>query len=71
MLFDEKVVNFLRPLRGTSGKAEQQLFNHKTQFSMISNNDFEKLWVLYEIEGEPQGVSINAFCISSGVNYND
>ena len=28
---------------------------------MISNSDFEKLWVLYKTEGEPQGVSINAF----------
>ena len=71
MLFEEKVVNFLRPLRGTSGKAERQLFNHKRQMSMISNSDFEKLWVLYKTEGEPQGVSINAFCISRGVNYNE
>ena len=38
---------------------------------MISNSDFEKLWVLYKTEGEPQGVSINAFCISRGVNYNE
>ena len=38
---------------------------------MISNSDFEKLWVLYKSEGEPQGVSINALCISPGVNYNE
>ena len=71
MLFEEKVVNFLRPLRGTSGKAERQLFNHKRQMNMIFNSDFEKLWVLYKTEGEPQGVSINAFCISRGVNYTE
>ena len=58
MLFEEKVVTL-------------QLFNHKRQMSMISNSDFEKLWVLYKTEGEPQGVSINAFCISRGVNYNE
>ena len=38
---------------------------------MISNSEFEKLWVLYKTEGEPKGVSINAFCISRGVNYKD
>jgi hypothetical protein len=38
---------------------------------MISNSDFEKLWFLYKTEGEPKGVSINAFCISRGVNYNE
>ena len=37
---------------------------------MISNSDFEKLWFLYKTEGEPKGVSINAFCIYLGVNYN-
>ena len=58
MPFEEKVVNL-------------QLFNHKRQMSMISNSDFEKLWVLYKTEGEPHGVSINAFCISRGVNYNE
>ena len=25
---------------------------------MISNSEFEKLWVLYKTEGEPKGVSI-------------
>ncbi len=58
MPFEEKVVNL-------------QLFNYKRQMSMISNSDFEKLWVLYKTEGEPQGISINAFCISRGVNYNE
>ena len=38
---------------------------------MISNSDFEKLWFLYKTEGEPKGVSINAFCLSRGVNYNE
>ena len=28
---------------------------------MISNSEFEKFWVLYKTEGEPKGVSINAF----------
>ena len=38
---------------------------------MISNSDFEKLWFLYKTEGEPKGVSINAFCLSRGVNYSE
>jgi hypothetical protein len=38
---------------------------------MISNSDFEKIWFLYKTEGEPKGVSINAFCINRGVNYNE
>jgi hypothetical protein len=38
---------------------------------MISNSDFEKLWMLYKTEGEPKGISINAFCISRGVNYRE
>ena len=38
---------------------------------MISNSDFEKLWMLYKTEGEPKGVSINAFCVSRGVNYRE
>ena len=37
---------------------------------MISNSDFEKLWILYKTEGEPKGVSINAFC-SRGINYRE
>ena len=38
---------------------------------MISNSEFEKLWVLYKTEGEPKGVSVNAFCVSRGVNYRE
>ena len=38
---------------------------------MISNSDFERLWFLYKTEGEPKGVSINAFCLSRGVGYNE
>ena len=38
---------------------------------MISNSDFEKLWFLYKTEGAPKGISINAFCLSRGVNYNE
>lgn len=38
---------------------------------MISNSDFEKLWLLYKTEGEPKGISINAFCISKGINYSE
>ena len=38
---------------------------------MISHSDFEKLWILYKTEGEPKGVSINAFCVSRGVNYRE
>ena len=38
---------------------------------MISNSEFEKLWVLYKTEGEPKGVSINEFCVSGGVNYRE
>ena len=38
---------------------------------MISNSDFEKIWFLYKTEGEPKGVSINTFCLSRGVNYNE
>jgi len=38
---------------------------------MISNSDFEKLWFLYKTEAAPKGVSINAFCLSRGVNCNE
>ena len=34
---------------------------------MFSEKDFEKLWFLYKIEGEPKGVSINSFCISNNI----
>ena len=37
---------------------------------MFSNSDFEKVWFLYKTEGEPKGISINSFCISQGVPYN-
>ena len=32
---------------------------------MFSEKDFERLWFLYKTEGEPNGVSINSFCIVS------
>ncbi len=38
---------------------------------MYSSSDFEKLWFLYKIEGEPQGISINSFCLIQGVPYRD
>lgn len=37
---------------------------------MYSNSDFEKVWFLYKTEGEPKGISINSFCVSQGVPYN-
>ena len=37
---------------------------------MYSNSEFEKLWFLYKTEGEPKGISINSFCVSQGVPYN-
>ena len=36
---------------------------------MYSSSDFEKLWFLYKTEGEPQGISINTFCLIHGVLY--
>ena len=36
---------------------------------MYSSSDFEKLWFLYKTEGEPQGLSINTFCLIHGVLY--
>ena len=36
---------------------------------MYSASDFEKLWFLYKTDGEPQGVSINDFCLRQGVPY--
>ena len=38
---------------------------------MYSASDFEKLWFLYKIDGEPQGLSINEFCLRQGVPYNE
>ena len=36
---------------------------------MFSEKDFERLWFLYKIESDPQGVSINSFCISNNIPY--
>ena len=36
---------------------------------MYSSSDFEKVWFLYKTEGEPKGISINAFCRIQGVPY--
>jgi hypothetical protein len=36
---------------------------------MYSSSDFEKVWFLYKTEGEPKGISINAFCENQGVPY--
>lgn len=38
---------------------------------MYSSGDFEKLWFLYKTEGEPQGISINSFCLTQGIPYRD
>lgn len=38
---------------------------------MYSAIDFEKLWFLYKTDGEPQGVSINDFCLRQGVPYHE
>ena len=44
---------------------------HQSKFRfMYSNSDFEKLWFLYTTEGEPKGISINSFCVSQGVPFN-
>ena len=36
---------------------------------MCSSEDCEKLWFLYKLEGEPNGMSIEQFCIKQGVPY--
>ena len=36
---------------------------------MFSEKDFERLWFLYKTEGEPNGVSINSFCVSNNIPY--
>lgn len=36
---------------------------------MFNEKDFERLWFLYNTEGEPKGVSINSFCISNNIPY--
>lgn len=38
---------------------------------MHSSSDFEKLWFLYKTEGDPQGISINSFCLAQGIPYRD
>ena len=34
---------------------------------MFSENDFERLWLLYKTESEPKRISSNSFCISNMV----
>ena len=36
---------------------------------MCSSEDCEKLWFLYKLEGEPNGMTIEQFCIKQGVPY--
>lgn len=36
---------------------------------MFSEKDFERLWFLYKTEGDPNGVSINSFCIGNNIPY--
>ena len=36
---------------------------------MFSEKDFERLWFLYQTEGELKGVSINSFCVSNNIPY--
>ena len=36
---------------------------------MLSEKDFERLWFPYKTEGEPNGVSINSFCIGNNIPY--
>ena len=36
---------------------------------MFSEKDFERLWFPYKTEGEPNGVSINSFCIGNNIPY--
>lgn len=38
---------------------------------MISNSDFEKAWFLYKTEYEPKNISINSFCIRTGLSYTE
>ena len=48
----------------------QNTFAHQSKLRfMYSNSDFEKVWFLYKTEGEPKGISINSFCVSQGVPY--
>lgn len=36
---------------------------------MYSSEEFQKLWFLYKMEGEPQKMSIEQFCIQQGIPY--
>lgn len=36
---------------------------------MYSSEDFEKLWFLYKLEGQPNNLSIESFCLQQGVPY--
>lgn len=36
---------------------------------MYSSEDFEKLWFLYKLEGQPRNVSLESFCQQQGVSY--
>lgn len=37
---------------------------------MFKTQDFEKLWYRYKSEGEPNGLSIERYCMMQGVPYN-
>ncbi|MCI1647901.1 MAG: hypothetical protein LKI39_14985 [Bacteroides sp.] len=36
---------------------------------MYSNQDLEKLWFLYKLEGQPRNLSIEQFCLQQGIPY--
>lgn len=36
---------------------------------MYSNEELEKLWFLYKLEGQSQNLSIESFCKQQGVSY--
>lgn len=36
---------------------------------MISSKDFQKLWFLYQTEGAPKNITIEAFCQSYGIPF--
>ncbi len=38
---------------------------------MFSSKDFEKCWFLYQSEGLPYNLSIEAFCLKQGVPVNE
>ncbi len=37
---------------------------------MYSYNEFERLFLRYKLEGGPNGISIEQFCLSNKVPYN-